>query len=86
MVGSAIDSSEFSSYDAYRRVSFVVHLQLVISLTITTHHTATYEDLVHYFKYASSAYILLCPRPNGKTLVSNVRRGLDLAIPTTNFH
>ncbi|KAF9451154.1 alpha/beta-hydrolase [Macrolepiota fuliginosa MF-IS2] len=29
-----------------------------------------YEDLVHYFKYASSAYCLVCPRPNGKTLVT----------------
>ncbi|KXN86217.1 putative feruloyl esterase A, partial [Leucoagaricus sp. SymC.cos] len=28
-----------------------------------------YQDLVHYFKYASSAYTLVCPRPNGKKLV-----------------
>lgn len=29
-----------------------------------------YEELVHYFKYASSCYILLCPRPCGNTLVT----------------
>ncbi|KAF8645887.1 hypothetical protein AX16_007545 [Volvariella volvacea WC 439] len=29
-----------------------------------------YDDLVHYLKYASSAYVPLCPRPNGKTLVT----------------
>jgi len=28
-----------------------------------------FRDLVFYFKYASSAYTLKCPRPNGKTLV-----------------
>jgi len=32
----------------------------------------TYQDLVHYFKYASSTYITpICPRPNGNTLVLN---------------
>ncbi|KAF8071540.1 alpha/beta-hydrolase [Lyophyllum atratum] len=30
---------------------------------------ATYKDLIHYFKYASCAYNIICPRPNGKTLV-----------------
>ncbi|TFK73240.1 alpha/beta-hydrolase [Pluteus cervinus] len=37
--------------------------------------SCTYDDLVHYFKYASSAYVPVCPRPNGKhlvTLFSNV--------------
>ncbi|KAJ7266544.1 alpha/beta-hydrolase [Mycena rebaudengoi] len=29
----------------------------------------TYEELVHYFKYASSAYSPVCLRPNGNTLV-----------------
>ncbi|KAF5362359.1 hypothetical protein D9756_002795 [Leucocoprinus leucothites] len=28
-----------------------------------------YHDLVHYFKYASSAYSAICLRPNGKKLV-----------------
>ncbi|KAF9459039.1 alpha/beta-hydrolase [Collybia nuda] len=28
-----------------------------------------FKDLVHYFKYASSAYSIICPRPNGNTLV-----------------
>jgi len=28
-----------------------------------------YNDLVHYFKYASSAYSFVCLRPNGNTLV-----------------
>ncbi|KAF9483201.1 alpha/beta-hydrolase [Pholiota conissans] len=28
-----------------------------------------YEDLVYYFKYATSAYNSVCPRPNGNTLV-----------------
>jgi len=31
-----------------------------------------FHELVHYFKYASSAYVPLCPRPNGKHLVSPV--------------
>ncbi|EKM82241.1 hypothetical protein AGABI1DRAFT_112309 [Agaricus bisporus var. burnettii JB137-S8] len=30
---------------------------------------ALYQDLVHYFKFASSAYSVICPRPNGKKLV-----------------
>ncbi|PFH46768.1 hypothetical protein AMATHDRAFT_77517 [Amanita thiersii Skay4041] len=29
-----------------------------------------FDDLVHYFKFASSAYTLLCLKPNGKHLVS----------------
>ncbi|KAJ3535796.1 hypothetical protein NMY22_g6327 [Coprinellus aureogranulatus] len=29
-----------------------------------------YEELVHYFKYASSCYVLLCPRPCGNVLVT----------------
>ncbi|KAJ7503332.1 alpha/beta-hydrolase [Mycena galericulata] len=29
----------------------------------------TFEELVHYFKYASSAYSPVCMRPNGNTLV-----------------
>ncbi|KNZ80159.1 putative feruloyl esterase A, partial [Termitomyces sp. J132] len=28
-----------------------------------------FDDLLHYFKYASSAYSRLCPRPNGNTLL-----------------
>lgn len=38
------------------------------------HHISPelYEDLVHYFKYASSAYQPICLRPNGNTLVSQV--------------
>jgi hypothetical protein len=31
-----------------------------------------YEELVHYFKYASSCYVLLCPRPCGNTLITTV--------------
>ncbi|CAK5270345.1 unnamed protein product [Mycena citricolor] len=30
---------------------------------------AIFNDLVHYFKYACSAYIPVCPRPNGQNLV-----------------
>lgn len=52
----------------------------------TTRHTDTYEDLVHYFKYASSTYIVLCPRPNGNTLVMNVRGGLDVPGHTPILH
>ncbi|KAJ7616865.1 alpha/beta-hydrolase [Mycena polygramma] len=29
----------------------------------------TYDELVHYFKYSSSAYAPVCMRPNGNTLV-----------------
>jgi hypothetical protein len=32
-----------------------------------------YEELVRYFKYASSSYALICPRPCGNTLVTPVR-------------
>ncbi|KAG2017474.1 lipase [Coprinopsis cinerea AmutBmut pab1-1] len=32
--------------------------------------TEKYEELVHYFKYASSSYALICPRPCGNKLVS----------------
>ena len=39
-----------------------------------------YEDLVHYFKYASSAYIPICLKPNGNTLVSKVASLLLLSI------
>jgi len=31
--------------------------------------TDVYRDLVFYFKYASSAYTLICPKPNGNILV-----------------
>lgn len=31
-----------------------------------------YEDLVYYFKYATSAYSPVCPRPNGNSLVIEV--------------
>ena len=31
-----------------------------------------YNDLVFYFKYASSAYSLNCTKPNGNTLVEEV--------------
>jgi hypothetical protein len=61
MVGSVIDSSESSSI-----------LPCVISNFNSVHRTDTYGDLVHYFKYASSTYVLVCPRPNGNTLVLNV--------------
>lgn len=37
------------------------------------------EDLIFYFKYASSAYTPFCPRPNGRNLVTEVR-GLLLNI------
>ncbi|KAF9496685.1 alpha/beta-hydrolase [Pleurotus eryngii] len=30
---------------------------------------ALYDNLVHYFKYASCAYVPVCPRPNGRHLV-----------------
>ncbi|RDB25660.1 putative feruloyl esterase A [Hypsizygus marmoreus] len=39
------------------------------SLSANTIPGSVYNDLVHYFKYASSAYCLVCPRPNGNTLV-----------------
>ncbi|KAF8907797.1 alpha/beta-hydrolase [Mucidula mucida] len=35
------------------------------------------QDLIHYFKYASSAYAPLCPRPNGKTLVAEFSNGVS---------
>jgi len=38
-----------------------------------------YLNLVYYFKYASSAYTVLCPRPNGNHLV------LQLSNPVTDI-
>ncbi|KIJ55858.1 hypothetical protein M422DRAFT_240484 [Sphaerobolus stellatus SS14] len=32
-----------------------------------------YSDLVFYFKYASSAYAVICPHPNGQTLVEEFK-------------
>lgn len=34
--------------------------------------TRTYDELVHYYKYASSAYVPFCPRPNGQLLVTRL--------------
>jgi hypothetical protein len=36
----------------------------------------TFDDLIHYFKYASSAYSPVCMRPNGNTLVLQVCKAL----------
>ncbi|KAF7344007.1 Alpha/beta-hydrolase [Mycena venus] len=45
--------------------------------------TATYNDLVFYFQYASSAYSTTgCARPNGNTLVSTIN---DLLTDTQGF-
>ncbi|KAJ6554231.1 alpha/beta-hydrolase [Mycena capillaripes] len=45
--------------------------------------TATYNDLVFYFKYASSAYSTTgCARPNGNTLISTVN---DVLTDTQGF-
>ncbi|THH15224.1 hypothetical protein EW146_g5209 [Bondarzewia mesenterica] len=49
-----------------------VHASLVqrdISQVCTNTSTDLYDDLVFYFKYASSAYSVSCPSPNGNTLV-----------------
>jgi hypothetical protein len=43
-----------------------------LNLTPRSGTAELYEDLVHYFKYASSAYQPICLRPNGNTLVSQV--------------
>lgn len=40
---------------------------------ILTNLTDLLEELVHYFKYASSAYSPICLRPNGNHLVLAVR-------------
>ncbi|KAF8142351.1 alpha/beta-hydrolase [Mycena galopus ATCC 62051] len=45
--------------------------------------TATYNDLVFYFQYASSAYSTLgCARPNGNTLISTIN---DVLTDTQGF-
>ncbi|KAJ7455870.1 alpha/beta-hydrolase, partial [Mycena latifolia] len=47
------------------------------------HCPATYNDLVFYFQYASSAYSTTgCARPNGNTLVSTIN---DLLTDTQGF-
>ncbi|KIY44713.1 alpha/beta-hydrolase [Fistulina hepatica ATCC 64428] len=38
---------------------------------------AVYDDLLHHFKYSSSAYAPVCPRPNGATLVLQLSNGSD---------
>ncbi|KDR78622.1 hypothetical protein GALMADRAFT_244080 [Galerina marginata CBS 339.88] len=40
--------------------------------SLTTISTELYEQLVFYFKYASSAYVVVCPRPNGNHLVTEL--------------
>lgn len=44
-----------------------------------------FEQLVFYFKYASSAYTLLCPKPNGNHLVSPVREIMH-KVKSARFH
>jgi len=48
--------------------------------TQPTISSALYEDLIHYLKYATSAYSLVCPHPNGQTLV------MQLSNPYTHIH
>ncbi|SJL11670.1 uncharacterized protein ARMOST_15076 [Armillaria ostoyae] len=40
------------------------------------------EDLIFYFKYASSAYTPFCPRPNGRNLVTEISKASSLATET----
>lgn len=49
-------------------ISYAIINQVLSSLT-----SELYHDLIHYFKYASSAYSPVCPRPNGKKLIMPVR-------------
>ena len=42
----------------------------------------TYDNLVRYTKYASGAYQVLCPRPMGNTLVTQVSRTIVAASET----
>ncbi|KAK0439013.1 alpha/beta-hydrolase [Armillaria borealis] len=35
------------------------------------------EDLIFYFKYASSAYTPFCPRPNGRNLVTEISNSVS---------
>jgi len=54
----------------------VVYLVLVLALTASVCvavPTTVYNDLIFYLKYASSAYTLICPQPNGKSLVNTFK-------------
>ena len=42
-------------------------------LNIWSYVPGLLQDLIFYFKYASSAYTPICPRPNGQTFVAEVR-------------
>ena len=43
---------------------------------VLTLYAAIYDDLVHYFKYASTAYVsLIAFRANGATVVKKVCTG-----------
>ncbi|KAK0207842.1 hypothetical protein DFS33DRAFT_1299536 [Desarmillaria ectypa] len=35
------------------------------------------QDLIFYFKYASSAYTPFCPRPNGRNLVTEISNSVS---------
>jgi predicted lipase len=52
---------------------------VILKSDLSTISKDLYDDLVHYFKYASSAYSFVCPRPNGNTLV------LQLSNPVTDI-
>lgn len=50
------------------------HVHTILRLFPENIYAAVYNDLVFYFKYASSSYgYFSCPKPNGNTLVTNVR-------------
>ncbi|TFK62383.1 alpha/beta-hydrolase [Pluteus cervinus] len=34
--------------------------------------TSVYDDLVYYFRYASSTYVSTCSKPNGNTLITRI--------------
>lgn len=45
-----------------------------VQLTKRSVSQDVYDNLVFYFKYASSAYSDTCAKPNGNTLVTEVRQ------------
>ena len=55
-------------------ISYAIINQVLSSLT-----SELYHDLIHYFKYASSAYSPVCPQPNGKKLIMPVRDSVQHA-------
>ena len=70
------------SFDNFLWYKFVGSSKFSVSYKLLMISCAElYENLVYYFKYATSAYSPVCPRPNGNSLVMEV----DAPMTYVNF-